>query len=90
MKKNRESIRRNIGEFLRKARINKSLTGYELGHLMHISQQQVSRYERGKSSINIETLDIMLEALGKNWEDLLSVMTNYSADVTENKESERN
>ncbi|MEX6313541.1 helix-turn-helix domain-containing protein [Providencia manganoxydans] len=39
---------------------------------MQVSQQQISRYERGESGINIETLDVMLDILGKSWSEFFS------------------
>lgn len=66
MKKNKDLLKKDIGSFLQKARKNKSLTGHQLGNLMQVSQQQISRYERGETSINIETLDIMLDILDKS------------------------
>lgn len=40
-------INSEIGEFIRMIRIKKGLTGAELGKLIGVSQQQISRYERG-------------------------------------------
>ncbi|EKT62818.1 fimbrial operon regulator [Providencia alcalifaciens Dmel2] len=37
--------------------------------MLHISQQQISRYERGITSVSIETLDAILNKLGKDWSD---------------------
>ncbi|MEX5923858.1 helix-turn-helix domain-containing protein [Providencia hangzhouensis] len=35
-------------KYLKSARIEKSLTGTELGKLLNLSQQQISRYENGQ------------------------------------------
>ncbi|HCT9108645.1 TPA: helix-turn-helix transcriptional regulator [Proteus mirabilis] len=79
-----------MGSFLKKARKNQSLTGHQLGKLMQISQQQISRYERGESGINIETLDVMLNILGKNWSEFFfSVMINYSSEMMEMRIQEK-
>ncbi|HEC8329734.1 TPA: helix-turn-helix transcriptional regulator [Providencia rettgeri] len=59
----------SLGQFLRDARIKQSLSGKELGKLINVSQQQVSRYERGKTSISIETMDSILTILDKSWAD---------------------
>ncbi|MDD9338421.1 helix-turn-helix domain-containing protein [Providencia heimbachae] len=90
MTKNKK-MRRDIGLFLKEARIAQSLTGYQFGRLIKISQQQISRYERGETGINIETLDMMLGVLGKNWSDFFfSVMANYSEDIAEMNETKNN
>ncbi|HHR6038862.1 TPA: helix-turn-helix domain-containing protein [Providencia alcalifaciens] len=79
MTTNEQLLRKDIGKFLRKARKRQSLTGRQMGRLMQLSQQQISRYERGETGINIETLDIMLSILGLSWFDFLfSVIINYS------------
>lgn len=65
-------IIKQTGTFLRTARIERSLTGTELGNLLKISQQQVSRYETGKSNITINMLNDYLIILGKSWFDYYS------------------
>lgn len=45
-----------IGNFIRKKRRCLGLSGHELASRLYISQQQVSKYECGKSSIHIEML----------------------------------
>lgn len=80
--KSKNSLRIDIGLFLRKSRINKSLTGLELGKLLNVSQQQISRYERGETGISIELLDLMLKALDKNWVGFFfSVIANHADEV---------
>ncbi len=76
MKVNDETLRRDIGEFLRESRIFKSLTGAEFGALLGISQQQVSRYETGVCGVNIDMLNDMLNVLDKTWDDFLKVVIN--------------
>ncbi|MBQ0668234.1 helix-turn-helix domain-containing protein, partial [Providencia rettgeri] len=43
----KENIYALLGNYLRKARVSKGLSGNELGSVIHLSQQQVSRYELG-------------------------------------------
>lgn len=70
MKRERcEILRKIIGKYIRDARIKKSLSGEQLGLLLHVSQQQISRYENANTSINIETLHVILEKLDKDWGD---------------------
>lgn len=84
--KSKHPLRIDIGLFLKKSRINKSLTGFELGQLLNVSQQQISRYERGETSISIELLDIMLKTLDKNWADFFfAVIANHADEVYELK-----
>ncbi len=86
MIKNRILLRQDIGDFLRSARRRKSLTGLQVGKMLHVSQQQISRYERGETSISIETLDVLLKALDMDWSDFFfNVMANYSAEIAEIK-----
>ncbi|HBN0910109.1 hypothetical protein [Escherichia coli] len=49
MTKNKELLRNDIGIYLKKkkARKDKCLTGNQFGRLLLISQQKISRYERG-------------------------------------------
>ncbi|EPL9571912.1 helix-turn-helix domain-containing protein [Providencia vermicola] len=57
------------GKYLKSARVEKSLTGSELGGLLNLSQQQISRYENGLSAISIVQLHAYLGVLGKDWLD---------------------
>ena len=66
---NNLNIVMGTARYLKSARIEKSLTGAELGKLINLSQQQISRYENGKSIVSIDSLDAYLSALGKDWQD---------------------
>ncbi|MGJ3355450.1 helix-turn-helix domain-containing protein [Providencia sp. Je.9.19] len=59
------------GRFLRKARKDKNMTGQQLAKLMHVSQQQISRYENGKTPLTIDTLSQILKLLDKTWPELI-------------------
>ncbi len=52
-----------IGTFLKHQRKAVGLTGAQLASRLSISQQQISRYERGKNTISIQGLLGILEAL---------------------------
>ncbi|HHR5860538.1 TPA: helix-turn-helix domain-containing protein [Providencia alcalifaciens] len=67
----KNNIAARVGHFLQGARKEKGLTGTELANLINVSQQQVSRYERGKSSLKLEQLNELLNALGKTWVEFL-------------------
>ncbi|WP_432653001.1 helix-turn-helix domain-containing protein [Providencia stuartii] len=58
---------KNWGFFLRENRLKVNLTGKELGQLMHVSQQQVSRYEAGVTNLTISQLNQYLMVLGISW-----------------------
>lgn len=80
--KKENSLRIENGLFLKRSRISKSLTGFELAKKLNISQQQISRYERGQTSINIETLDLILKTLDKEWSEFLFVVIDkYTEDA---------
>ncbi|WP_099075514.1 helix-turn-helix domain-containing protein [Proteus alimentorum] len=57
------SLNLEIGKFIRHERIKKGLTEKELAFLISVSQQQISRYERGDSTFSIENILILLNAL---------------------------
>ncbi|HHR5902534.1 TPA: helix-turn-helix domain-containing protein [Providencia alcalifaciens] len=60
-----------VGAFLRKSRKEKNMTGKQLAKLIGISQQQISRYEMGITSITLEQLDHFLIILDKRWIDVI-------------------
>lgn len=45
-----------LGNYLRKARVSKGLSGDKLGSVIHLSQQQVSRYELGVNKLSLDKL----------------------------------
>ncbi|EKT56095.1 helix-turn-helix domain-containing protein [Providencia burhodogranariea] len=66
---NENSVVMRTAKYLRLSRVEKSLTGTDLGKLLNLSQQQISRYENGQSAISINSLEAYLKVLGKNWMD---------------------
>ncbi|EPL6453836.1 MULTISPECIES: helix-turn-helix domain-containing protein [Providencia] len=52
-----------IGTYLKRRRKAVGLTGAQLASRLSISQQQVSRYERGKNAITMQGLLDILQAL---------------------------
>ncbi|WP_272682019.1 helix-turn-helix domain-containing protein [Providencia sp. PROV129] len=76
------TLREDIGFFIRSSRQEKSLSASQLGDLIKISQQQISRYERGINTINIEMLNKILIALDKSWSDFFfNVMAYHSKEI---------
>lgn len=53
----------SISQEIRSLRKRKGLSGKELGQLLNISQQQVSRYENGVNLISIDMLLLLLYVL---------------------------
>lgn len=49
-----------IGNYLRKKRIENDLTGEDISKLLHVSQQQVSRYENGINTISVSLILLFL------------------------------
>ncbi|MEI9599596.1 helix-turn-helix transcriptional regulator [Moellerella wisconsensis] len=64
-------ISSRVGAFLRIARKEKKMTGKQLALLMNISQQQISRYEIGITSITLDQLEKLLIILDKKWSDVI-------------------
>lgn len=62
------------GRFLRKARKDKNMTGQQLAKLMHVSQQQISRYETGKTKLTFEMMDTILTVFNKSWRDFFNTV----------------
>lgn len=53
---NKKNIYALLGNHLRKARVSKGLSGNELGSIIQLSQQQVSRYELGINKLSLDKL----------------------------------
>lgn len=53
---NKKNIYASLGNYLRKARVSKGLSGNELGSVIQLSQQQVSRYELGINKLSLDKL----------------------------------
>lgn len=58
-----KNVNQIVGKEIRKRRKNLGLSGMELADLIGISQQQVSRYERGECNITLENLFSLAKAL---------------------------
>ncbi len=57
------NVNRIVGREIRKRRKHLGLSGIELANLVGVSQQQISRYERGECNINVENLHMLAGAL---------------------------
>lgn len=54
--------------FLKRVRKQNGITEGELAILLKISQQQVSRYENGKTKLTIGRINQYLDIFGLNWD----------------------
>ncbi|MCW2257897.1 transcriptional regulator with XRE-family HTH domain [Providencia alcalifaciens] len=52
-----------VGKEIFRLRRKRGLTGKLLAEKLNVSQQQISRYERGVSNINVDTLFVILHEL---------------------------
>lgn len=59
------------GGFIRQKRVELGLNGSDLGRLLNISQQQVSRYERGMTALTLYQLERFLRVLAVSWESFI-------------------
>ena len=57
--------------FLKRIRKQNGLTEGELAILLKVSQQQVSRYENGKTQLTIVKINQYLNIFGINWDDFI-------------------
>ncbi|EKT58848.1 fimbrial operon regulator [Providencia rettgeri Dmel1] len=48
------------------------ITGKDLGAMLNVSQQQISRYENGVTNITVGMLNEILNILDVSWEEFLS------------------
>ncbi|EMA4784615.1 MULTISPECIES: helix-turn-helix domain-containing protein [Providencia] len=62
-----------IGKKIHCIRKEKGITGEKLARMLNISQQQVSRYERGVNKITVDFLFEISEILGVTLFDLLVI-----------------
>lgn len=58
-----KNVNQIIGKEIRKRRKKLGLSGVELADLVGVSQQQISRYERGECNITIDNLFNLARAL---------------------------
>lgn len=56
-------LNKKIGSFIRNERVGKGVSEKELASLISVSQQQISKYERGISTLSIKNILMILNAL---------------------------
>ncbi|HEC8327575.1 MULTISPECIES: helix-turn-helix domain-containing protein [Providencia] len=67
-----KGINIEIGQYLRGIRKEQNLTGSELAKKLNVSQQQISRYETGKTKLTFEMMDTILALFNKSWRDFFN------------------
>lgn len=66
-----ENNRMQIGQRIQNARIKRGLTGADLGAILDISANQVSRIETGKARCSLEYIYILVQVLNCSADYLL-------------------
>lgn len=75
-----ERINSEAGEFIRMIRIQKGLSGTELGKLIGVSQQQISRYERGYNTLSLSDFAFILSVMNVSLLDFISYSSFFKSD----------
>ncbi|HAE77686.1 helix-turn-helix transcriptional regulator [Morganella morganii] len=73
-KRNSAAINQAAGAVIRSLRKERNLSGYDLGCLTGLSQQQISRYERGSNHLTLNLLIEILLALDTTLDEFLYQM----------------
>lgn len=60
-----ENINTQIGKKIRQARLESGLSQLELGHKMHITYQQIQKYEEGRDYISAAKLFMIAKITGR-------------------------
>lgn len=71
-------IKEELGEKIKRMRINRGLTQEQLSEIIDISQRALSAIERGENFVTSETLDKIISALNTTSEELFA--TNHLKD----------
>lgn len=76
------SVTKYLGSELKKYRKVLGMSGKELARRLNVSQQQISRYERGVNSLNLDMLFLYFQALEMKCSEVESIFNelifNYS------------
>lgn len=81
---NNISLLKEVGFFLKRRRKSQGLTGSEVAEKLNISQQQISRYERGLSVLSPDVMLRYCAALGmteREISELFSIISTYYQSV---------
>lgn len=67
-----DGINKEVGLYLKGIRKELNLSGSDLAKILDVSQQQISRYETGKTKLTFEMMDKVLTAFNKSWRDFFN------------------
>lgn len=67
-----DAFDKKIGCFIKNKRKKMDITGKDLGVILNVSQQQISRYENGITKITVTLLNDILIILETSWDEFLS------------------
>lgn len=70
-KENFTKLNEEAGKYIRKLRLENGLTGSDLAKIIGVSQQQVSRYERGENNLSIADFAFILSVFDVNFLDFV-------------------
>lgn len=73
-----------LGQTIRKLRINKKLSQKELANKIDVPQSSISDFENGKGNFNIIKLSLIAETLNTNLDELLHQYLNKYNNNNEN------
>lgn len=62
--------------FLHRIRKRHHLSGKEMARLLNVSQQQISRYESGKTQLTLNLVSSYLKIFNIDWEDFINEVKN--------------
>ncbi|HGN0870411.1 TPA: helix-turn-helix domain-containing protein [Providencia alcalifaciens] len=68
--KNRE-INIRFGMYVQYMRKHKGISGAEFARRLNVSQQQVSRYEKGVTTVNLLMMEKIINALELRWDEFI-------------------
>ncbi len=73
-----------IGQNLRALRVSNSVTQKEISKILHVTYQQVQKYESGKNRLSAEDLFILKEYFGVSFEVFYDgIKTSHTTKTTE-------
>jgi len=69
------------GALFKNLRKQNGISEKELAMLLNVSQQQISRYEHGKTQLTIVKINQYLTVFGLNWKDFIEGLKKESKSV---------
>lgn len=82
------SLYKNAGILIRNLRRNRKLSGKNLGDILGISQQQVSRYEQGETELTLRQISRISAVFNMTVWDFINILYFMSCKKIESKKKE--